>query len=347
MPNINISSMKKRLSICIPVYNCGEFLPQALDSILPQRENLLEVIVFDGGSTDNTQELMEGYLKSWPHLRYERAAERGGIDLDMSRAIDFASGEYCWLFSGDDVMRPGAINAIFEWLELSFDVYICRHTICDKSLNILNEHPVLTQNIELTVDLSLVADRAKWFQSAATTEAFFSFMSGLIVRTEKWKSIHLPPLFIGSCWGHVARLFELSQNGLKVGYIPKVLLDQRGENDSFSDKGIVNRYRIGIEEYGRISEYYFGKDSLEAFHIRRVLRNELSLRVFLRAKNLTWRFPEREDRKVLDHIVKYVYQDSSFKCYINKAIYLLFAPPLFDLIQPLYKRLKKIVNAIR
>ena len=338
---------RDRLSVCIPVYNCGDFLPQALDSILPQTNRRLQVIVFDGGSTDNTQELMERYLKVWPNLRYEIADMRGGIDLDMAKCVDFASGEYCWLFSGDDVMRPGSIDALLEWLSLDLDVYICRHTICNKSLNIFNEHPVLTQNIAMTADLSLSIDRMKWFESAATTEAFFSFMSGLIIRTEKWKSIELPSVFIGSCWGHVARLFELSRNGLKVGYIPKVLLDQRGENDSFSDKGVVNRYRISIEGYGRISEHYFGKNSPEAFHIRRALRNELSLRVFLRAKNLSWRFPDRENRKVLDRIVKYVYQDSSFKCYINKSIYFLSPPFLFSVIQPIYKNIKKLIMAIR
>ena len=42
------------LSVCIPVYNCGKFLTEALESILSQAHDAIEVVVYDGGSTDDT-----------------------------------------------------------------------------------------------------------------------------------------------------------------------------------------------------------------------------------------------------------------------------------------------------
>ena len=336
--------MNKRLSICIPVYNCADYLPEALNSILGQTKKEIEVIVFDGGSTDNTQELMEGYLSTWPNLRYERAEQRGGIDLDMAKCVDFASGEYCWLFSGDDVMRPGSIDAIFIWLDLGLDVYISKHTLCDKALHIFHEHPVMMVDVVQTADLGVVNERTQWFGTAMTTEAFFSFMSSLIVRTQKWQSIPLPPLFIGSCWGHVARLFELCRGSLSVCYIPHVFLDQRGDNDSFAQHGVVNRYRIGIEGYGAIAEYYFGKNSLEAQQIRRVLRNEFSLSMFLRAKYFSWLHPSSEDRNILNSIVNAVYVDRTLGCYFKKILYYLFPAPLYKVVYPFYKYIKNLIK---
>ena len=81
-----------RVSVCIPVYNCAEYLPAALDSILDQAGDDVEVVVFDGGSTDGTPELMQGYA-SCSRVRYHRAAARGGIDADMAHTVARASGE--------------------------------------------------------------------------------------------------------------------------------------------------------------------------------------------------------------------------------------------------------------
>ena len=47
--------MTYRLSITIPVYNFAQFLPETLDTILDQEgAKDVEVLIFDGGSTDHT-----------------------------------------------------------------------------------------------------------------------------------------------------------------------------------------------------------------------------------------------------------------------------------------------------
>ena len=93
-----------KLSVPIPVYNFAEFLPETLGSILRQdRVNEVEVIVVDGASTDNTPEIMRDFCARHPNLTYHRLPEKGGIDRDMAKAVELANGEYCWLFSGDDL----------------------------------------------------------------------------------------------------------------------------------------------------------------------------------------------------------------------------------------------------
>src|SRR5271165_2413917 len=99
-----------RLSVCIPTYNFGAFIGETLESILPQVEEGVEVIVLDGGSDDDTSVVVESLQQRYPSLRYERRDERGGIDRDIARTVDLARGEYCWLFCADDVMKPGAIG---------------------------------------------------------------------------------------------------------------------------------------------------------------------------------------------------------------------------------------------
>ena len=132
-----------RLSICIPVFNFGSFLGETLDSILSQTTNDIEVLIVDGASTDNTQEVVAARTATSPQLRYVRLEKRGGIDADLAASVALARGEYCWLFSGDDIMRPHAIQRALEWLCSNHDVYICKHTICDKSMRFLRDYAII------------------------------------------------------------------------------------------------------------------------------------------------------------------------------------------------------------
>ena len=314
------------ISICIPVYNCGAYLGEALDSILPQADDRVEVVIYDGGSTDNTTDVVRPYLAAAPHLRYHRGAARGGIDADMAKCVALASGEYCWLFSGDDVMRPGALPRAIDTIRSGHDVYVCQHTLCDIAMTVSREYPVLKPNRALTAELSDAGARREWFRRAANSEAFFSFMSGLVVRRAKWLEGRLIPEFDGSCWAHVARLFELIEGGLSASYVAEIWLDQRGDNDSFREKGIVDRVRLAIEGFNRIADRFFSHESVEAFHVRRVLRNEFSLKGFCYLKLLTSQGSFRSQRALLDRMVEEAYSDRTPETAVKKTIY-RWAPP--------------------
>ena len=67
-----------RLSICIPTYNFGAFIGDTLASIVPQLVDGTEVVVLDGGSTDDTAEVVESFQRRCPAVRYHRQRERGG-----------------------------------------------------------------------------------------------------------------------------------------------------------------------------------------------------------------------------------------------------------------------------
>lgn len=317
------------LSICIPVYNCADFIGEALDSILSQIERGVELIVYDGGSTDDTEVVISGYMDAWSCIRYYRGSMRGGIDADLVRCVGFACGEYCWLFSGDDVMRDGAIRGAFKWIELGHDLYICEHTLCDRSMRISREYPVLLPNVPFTANLEDPISREEWFRRAVSTEAFFSFMSSLIIRRSKWFSGSLISDFDGSCWAHVARFLALIPEGLLVTSVAEIWLDQRGGNDSFRGNGIVKRYALAIEGFEKISNRFFPSGSEEAFHIRRVLRFEFGLGMFLDAKLLCAENPMREDRTMLDRLVGKTYSDPSLGLALRKVIYWL--TPLWSL----------------
>jgi abequosyltransferase len=301
------------LSVCIPTYNFGQFIGAALDSIGPQIVPGVEVVVLDSASTDDTPEVVRQRQQTYPGIRYHRASAKGGIDRDMAAVVALAEGRYCWLFSSDDVMRPGAIAHVLRWLESGRDLYLCRHSACTVDMHYLNDHPVMRADDGLEANLSDPRAQLDYFERAETTEAFFSFMGSLIVKKATWDAVPVNEAFMGSCWGHVARLFELMPRGLTVVYRPDVLLDRRGDNDSFSDKGIVNRYGIAIGGYHRIASTFFDQHSPLALHVRRTIRNEYGLRQFMYAKMHCRLRPGSEDAAALNDLIAQTYIDAPLR----------------------------------
>ena len=296
-----------RLSICIPVFNFAAYLGETLDSILMQVCQGIEILVVDGASTDNTQEVVEARMSMWPQLHYVKLERRGGIDADLATSVELARGEYCWLFSGDDVMRPNALQSLLETLGDGHDVYVCEHTLCDKDMRYLRDYPIFRDRQSRLVDWSDPFQRRECLGAALNTEVLFSFMSSLIIHRDRWLSASPPTQFKGGCWWHAARLLSLAQQKLTVHYIAEKYLDRRGDNDSFMEHGIVNRFRIAIDGYIDIASYFYGKDSLEVHKVRQLLGNEFPPRAFFYARELATRNPKGENLIELDRLFDVCY----------------------------------------
>jgi len=94
------------ISVVIPSLNQGQYIEETILSVLGQQYPNLEIIVIDGGSTDNTVGILERYTKQisyWHSLKDNGQAD--AINHGMSRS----SGDVlCWLNS-DDMYLPGTL----------------------------------------------------------------------------------------------------------------------------------------------------------------------------------------------------------------------------------------------
>lgn len=321
---VPLEAIRPRLSVCIPTYNFGPFIGETLDSILPQvrvqAPGDVEVLVVDGASTDNTESVVRARMRDSPFLRYIRLPQRGGIDLDMALSVEKAQGDYCWMFSADDLMRPGALRRAFQAVNEpgDVDVVIVQHSNCTKRMRLLGVHPVFQENRALSADLSDHVQRHAYFRAAATTEALFSFMSSLVIKRGTWQSAPDVRRYYGTCWAHSARLLAQSLVGpLLVRFIPEVWLDKRGENDSFMTHGLVRRLCLAVDGYTTIVGELFGPVSSESADVRRMLTREMPLTTFLSARSRALANPEVEDVGELDRIFHLVYADPGL---VNRAI---------------------------
>jgi len=326
-----------RLSVCIPVYNFADFLDTTLDSIMPQLVPCVEVMVLDGGSTDRTPDMMRERAAREPGLRYVRFDQRGGIDPDIAKCVEYARGEYCWLFSGDDLMRAGALARVLAWTESEDDVYLGKHTNCDRDMRVLFDYRIFQLENVRTVDLADPAARVAYLTNALNTEAVFSFMSGQVIRRSTWNSVPEPTPFMRSCWGLAARLLSAARIRLRVCCVNEIWLDKRGGNDSFMDRGLVNRLRIAVDGFNGIATAYFGAGSPEVVQIRRLLRNELNLKMIMYARSLTDDSPAQESRSELDRLVDAIYCDPGMKEWLVRFLYRYSPALVLRALRALYR----------
>ena len=87
--------MSIKLSLCIPTYNRAAFLSEALDSVIQQATDEVEIVISDNASNDGTAEMVTEYQGKFPRITYYRQPENLGFDRNMLRAVDLARGEYC------------------------------------------------------------------------------------------------------------------------------------------------------------------------------------------------------------------------------------------------------------
>ena len=88
-----------KISIVTPSYNQGEFLEQTIDSVLSQNYPNLEYLVIDGGSTDNSVEIIKKYEK---HLAYWISEKDNGQSDAINKGFKKSTGQiFNWLNSDD------------------------------------------------------------------------------------------------------------------------------------------------------------------------------------------------------------------------------------------------------
>lgn len=278
--------MTIRLSICIPTYNRAAFLGEALDSVIRQATDEVEIVISDNASTDHTEALVRDYQSRFPRIRYHRNPENLGADRNFLKVVEIAQGEYCWLLGSDDALVDGAIETLLSRLG-SADIYLTDRTNMSFSMDeILDAHHKLHGSAAGTAyECDDPHQLLQYFEDAIQIGSFFSYISALIVRRNAWMAQPLIDELIGSCWIHAARAFQMMKAGARLEYLGLPLVLNRCGNDSFQAAVGYTRRRLIDLDYPRVARAVFS-DRPDVLHqvTLTVARQFFTLRAILADK---------------------------------------------------------------
>ncbi len=192
---------KISLSICIATLNRGKYIGATLDSIICQATDQVEIVVLDGASTDNTEDVIRTRQQRFLRLRYFRQSVNMGIDHDFAEAVSLAQGEYCWLFSDDDLLKPGAIQAVLKAIESHYALIIANAEVRNADLSKL----LMPRALQFTADRVYKSTERDRF--IADMGNYLTFIGGVIIRRELWNAREKNKYF-GSYFIHAGVIFQ-------------------------------------------------------------------------------------------------------------------------------------------
>ena len=138
-----------KVSVIIPTYNRAWCLRNAIESVLAQTFQDLELLVIDDGSTDETVEV----LASFPGIEYYRQGNRG-VSAARNTGVAHTQGEYIVFLDSDDILMEHALQIGVDTLDKNPQVGFCygQFYIMDEAGQVLGLRRSSMLNCSSTID---------------------------------------------------------------------------------------------------------------------------------------------------------------------------------------------------
>lgn len=101
--------VRPTVSVVVPCYNYGHFLPECVASVLSQTDVDVEVVVVDDASPDGSGEVADGLARQEDRVRVVRHDTNRGHIATYNDGLRQVSGDYVVLLSADDLLPPGSL----------------------------------------------------------------------------------------------------------------------------------------------------------------------------------------------------------------------------------------------
>ena len=108
--------MKKQpfFTIVIVCWNSDKTISRTIESVLEQDFKDYEYVIVDGGSTDDTIDIIKAYEPRFEgRLKYRSETDKGIYDA-FNKGIERATGKYIWLVNSDDYIEPGVLGKLHD-----------------------------------------------------------------------------------------------------------------------------------------------------------------------------------------------------------------------------------------
>ena len=108
--------MNELVSIITPSYNTAKFIGKTIESVQNQTYQNWEMIIVDDCSTDNTDEVIDGYLSD-QRIKYIKNEKNSGAAVSRNRALRETKGKWIAFLDSDDLWSPKKLEKQISFME--------------------------------------------------------------------------------------------------------------------------------------------------------------------------------------------------------------------------------------
>lgn len=181
------------LSVVVPVYNTGKYIPRCIESIINQSFKDLEIIIVNDCSDDNSQSVIEFYAAQNPNIKSLQTAQRSGVGGARNMGLLQARGKFIGFVDSDDwidstfyqksisiLQKSNAdmgVCGVMKEYESPFDVFYKYNYDLENIIDGMFALELLTHRINQDIAISPSACN-KVYKASFLAEHNLSFLSG-------------------------------------------------------------------------------------------------------------------------------------------------------------------------
>ncbi|MFZ5553404.1 MAG: glycosyltransferase family 2 protein [Bacteroidota bacterium] len=154
------------ISVITPTFNQGHFIEETIDSVLSQQYPALQYFIMDGGSTDNTREIIKKYEK---HLAGWVSEKDKGQSDAINKGLKKISGEIVNWLNSDDSYTPGTLHKVAHYFSDPHILSVCGTSrVYGKEKEFIAPGTWVGKDIQSTINHLHVEQPATFFRKKAT-----------------------------------------------------------------------------------------------------------------------------------------------------------------------------------
>ena len=117
---------KIKVSIIVPVYGVEKYIDKCLDSLVNQTLKDIEIIVVNDGSLDNSQKIVDKYVKKYPKMVKSYIKKNGGQGSARNFGIKHSIGEYIGYVDSDDYVELDMYEKLYKKAKSKkYEIVVC------------------------------------------------------------------------------------------------------------------------------------------------------------------------------------------------------------------------------